>query len=80
MRLYGHLTESNTPLNDAEHGERFVFDIGKKTHKVRKTNGYFADNVVYYIQRKKQAQVEEKVCDIYQLQKWQKNGMSRNVV
>lgn len=54
--------------------------IGKKRAELEKTNLYFADSVIYYIQKKKQAQMEEKVCDIYQLQKWQKNGMSRNVV
>lgn len=57
-----------------------VSRIGKKRAEREKTNIYFADSVIYYIQKKKQAQMEEKVCDIYQLQKWQKNGMSRNVV
>ena len=69
FRLCGHLTESNMPLNDAEHGGAFYFLYRQKWIELRNNLMDILPIMWYTIFRgKKQAQVEEKVCDIYQLQ------------
>lgn len=78
--LCGHLTKPNTPLNDAEPGGAFDFLHRQKTRRTKKQMDILPIMWYTVFRGKKQAQVEEKVCDIYQLQKWQKDGMSRNVV